>query len=61
MKIALRALVFVMVLAWGTSQALADGNPFPPLPPPKGGSAVVKLPPVVILTLWFSVFRTQRL
>ena len=44
MKIALRAVVFVMVLVWGASQALADGNPFPPLPPnpkPPGGSVAV--------------------
>ena len=41
MKIALRALVFVMVLAWGTSQALADGNPIPPLPPNPGSSVAV--------------------
>jgi len=44
MKIGLRALVFVMVLVWGASQALADGNPFPPLPPnpkpPAGPGAV---------------------
>jgi hypothetical protein len=36
MRIALRAVVFVMVLVWGASQALADGSPLPPpVPNPK--------------------------